>query len=296
MRTVLRMDVHLLGNLTAAHGRSDVDDVEDRLREAGHVIHRIRATTADESRVGARAAVAGGAERLVVVGGDGVVRIAVDAVAGSATQLGIVPQGTGNDFARALGLHGGDLDAAIDAALSETVPIDAMKTNHGWVASVATLGFAGDVTDRANRLRWPRGQQRYTVATLLQMPRLRGIAATIEIDGTVHDAATTMLAVGNTQYFGGGMKICPDARPSDGELQTVVIGDVPRRTFLRVFPRVFAGRHLSHRDVVAYRSRSVTIAGDPSVMVWADGDPLGPLPVTCTAVAGAIRVAGVRRV
>ena len=166
-----------------------------------------------------------------------------------------------------------------------------MRTNHGWVASVATVGFSGDVTARANALRWPRGQQRYTVATVLQLPRLRRLRATVTIDGETHDADTTMLSVGNTAYFGGGMCICPDARPDDGLLQTVVIGAVGRGTFLRVFPKVFGGRHVDHPAVTSYRSRTVRVEGDDVVM-WADGDPLGPLPVTCEAVPGALRVAG----
>src|SRR5690606_6758699 len=139
---------------------------------AGHDAELLQADSAEGSSAVAAAAVNAGAERLVVVGGDGLVRIAVGAVATSKTVLGIVPQGTGNDFARALGLLAGKLEDQVDRALQTPVSVDAMRTNHGWVASVATLGFSGDVTARANALRWPRGSQRYTVATLLQLPRL----------------------------------------------------------------------------------------------------------------------------
>lgn len=283
--------VHVLGNPAAGGGTGDTERVVGAVVAAGHEVELLRATSADAARDVARAAVTDGAERLIVVGGDGMVRIAVDAVAESATVLGIVPQGTGNDFARALGLLDGSLDEQVARALSPGVLVDAMRTNHGWVASVATFGFSGDVTKRANALRWPRGAQRYTVATLLQLPRLRRIAATIEIDGQVHDAATTMLSVGNTAYFGGGMKICPDAEPDDGLAQVVVIGPTGRSTFLRVFPRVFGGGHLTHPQVSAYRTDRVVVDGDP-VMVWADGDELGPLPVTCEIVPGALRLAG----
>ena len=176
-------------------------------------------------------------------------------------------------------------------ALAEPAPVDAMRTNHGWVASVATAGFSGDVTARANGLRWPRGQQRYTVATLLQLPRLRRLHARITVDGVAHEADNTLLAIGNTAYFGGGMRICPEARPDDGLLHVVVIGPVPVTTFLRVFPRVFGGGHVRHRDVATYTGRVVTVEGEDGEM-WADGDVLGSNPVTCEAVAGALRVAG----
>ncbi len=289
-------EVQVLGNPAARGGTGDVERVVDEIRAGGRRAALLRADSAEASSAAAHDAVRAGHERLVVVGGDGLVRIAVDAVAGSGVVLGIVPQGTGNDFARALGLLEGGLGDHVARSLADPVDVDAMRTNHGWVASVATVGFSGDVTARANDLPWPRGQQRYTVATVLQLPRLRTIRARIVVDGVAHDADTTMLSVGNTAYFGGGMRICPDARPADGRLQVVVIGDVRRGTFLRVFPRVFGGGHVRHPDVATYTGRSVVVeATDPeaeAAQMWADGDLLGPLPVTCEIVPCALRVAG----
>lgn len=292
MPTVRAMQVHVLGNPAARGGTGDVERVVEQLVERGIDATLLSATSASASEDEARSAVAEGADRLIAVGGDGLVRIALQAVAETDVVLGLVPQGTGNDFARALGLLQGSLADHVASALDPGVPIDAMRTDHGWVASVATMGFAGDVTDRANNLRWPRGAQRYTVATLLQLPRLRTVRATIEIDGVVHDADTTMMSIGNTPYFGGGMKTCPGVTPTDGRLEVVVIGDVSRRTFLSVFPKVFKGGHVRHPEVTVYSCEKVTIASDDDVSMWADGDELGTLPVTCEAVAGAVRVAG----
>ena len=291
-------EVQVLGNPAARGGTGDVERVVDEIRSTGRRAAMLRADTPEASAEAARAAVEAGEERLGVVGGDWLVRIAVDAVAGSPTVLGIVPQGTGNDFARALGLLDGDPDDHVLRSLAPPVPVDAMRTNHGWVASVATVGFSGDVTARANGLRWPRGQQRYTVATVLQLPELRQLRASVTVDGVSHEADTTMLSVGNTAYFGGGMRICPDARPDDGLLQVVVIGAVGRGTFLRVFPRVFGGGHVRHPAVATYRGREVVVeahdADGGAVEMWADGDALGPMPVTCEAVPGALLVAGAR--
>lgn len=286
------MKVHVLGNPAARGGTGDVEEVVDQLRARGIDTELSAATSPDESERAARDAVDAGTERIVAVGGDGLVRIALQAIAETDVVLGIVPQGTGNDFARALGLLGGSLGDQISAALDPGVPVDAMRTGHGWVASVATLGFSGDVTARANALRWPRGAQRYTVATLLQIPRLRTVHATIEVDGTTYDAATTMLSIGNTPYFGGGMKTCPGVAPTDGMLEVVVIGDVGRAKFLSVFPKVFKGGHVDDPNVSVYSCRSVTVRSADDVVMWADGDELGPLPVTCEAVGGAVRVAG----
>ena len=283
----------MLGNPAARGGTGDVERVVDEIRAGGRRATMLRADSAEASAAAARGAVEAGHDRLVVVGGDGLVRIAVDALAETGTTLGIVPQGTGNDFARALGLLDGDLGDHVHRALADPVAVDAMRTDHGWVASVATSGFSGDVTARANALRWPRGQQRYTVATLLQMPKLRRLQARITIDGVVHEADNTMLSIGNTACFGGGMRICPDARPDDGLLHVVVIGPVSKWTFLRVFPRVFGGRHVRHPDVTTYTGTSVRVEGEDCEM-WADGDLLGPLPVTCEVVPRALQVAGAR--
>ena len=282
--------VHVLGNPAARGGTDRLDEVLDALRRRGVDAVALLADSPEDAAASATAAVAGGASRLICVGGDGSVHLAVGAVAGSGTVLGIVPLGTGNDFARALGLIDGDLDTQVERALADPVAIDAIRTDHGWVATVATLGFSGDVTARANALSWPRGQMRYSVATLLQLPRLRTVPLDVTVDGERVDGDATLLAVGNTTFFGGGMRICPGTGPDDGRLQLVVIGDVSRRTFLRVFPRVFSGRHVDHPDVTATIGRVVTIDGTADV--WADGELLGPLPITLEVVPGALQIAG----
>jgi diacylglycerol kinase (ATP) len=283
--------IHLLGNPTARGGETRIEEVVDAFVRRGVEVTVVEARTVADARAGALRAVEEGATRLVAVGGDGVVHIAVNAVAQSETVLGVVPLGTGNDFARALGLLNGDVDEQAERALAEPVAIDAIRTDHGWVATVATLGFSGDVTARANDLAWPRGQSRYTLATMLQLPRLRTQAVAVEVDGRRVGGDTTLLAIGNTEFFGGGMRICPDASPDDGKLQVVNIGDVPRRTFLRVFPTVFSGRHVRRAEVSTDSGTSVTIDGS-DVEVWADGEPLGPLPLRLEVVPGALRVAG----
>ncbi len=237
--------------------------------------------------------VADGAERLVVVGGDGLVHLALQAVAESTTVMGLVPQGTGNDFVRALGLLDLSLTEQVDAALSDGVPVDALKTTHGWVGTVATLGFAGDVTARANAMSWPRGESVYSIATILQLPRLRQLELTFTVDGVAESTSTTMLSIGNTKYFGGGMKICPGAVPTGGFFEATTVGGVGRLSFLRVFPRVFKGTHVDHPSVAVRIGRSGRLEGDAADL-WGDGERLGPLPVDFEIVRDAVRVAGAR--
>ncbi len=287
-------DVHLLAN--PASGTADEGDraaVSRQITAAGHRVIDVTGGSSAASHTAVERIVGEGAERLVIVGGDGLVHLAIQAVAGTQTVLGLVPQGTGNDFVRALGLLDLPLREQVDAALSDGVAVDALRTTHGWVATVATLGFAGDVTARANAMSWPRGESVYSVATVLQLPRLRQLELIFTVDGVAEATSTTMLSIGNTKYFGGGMKICPGAVPVGGYFEATTISGVGRLTFLRVFPRVFKGTHVERDEVAVRIGRSGRLEGD-AVDLWGDGERLGPLPVDFEIVAGAIQVAGAR--
>ncbi len=211
--------------------------------------------------------------------------------------MGVIAAGTGNDFARALGLPDDPVDA-VAAALADPAPVDLLAIRRGSAASLAatvvTGGFSGRVNARANGLRFPRGQQRYTVATLAELARLEAVAVELVVDGDVHRLDASLFAIANTRYFGGGMAICPDADPTDGLLDVTVVGAVSRFELARVLPRVFSGRHVDHPAVTVFRGQRIELLTD--VDLWADGEPL---PVdstggwaTFTVAPGALRVAG----
>jgi diacylglycerol kinase (ATP) len=238
-----------------------------------------------------------GARRVVVVGGDGMVHAAVNALAplaasGAEVSLGIVPLGTGNDFARALGIPLDDTPAACAIAIGAAAEVDLLHCDHGWVASVATCGFPARVNERANRMRWPKGSTKYTLATLLEMPRLRPDHLRITVDD--HPPLSgdyTIVAVANTGWFGGGMHIAPAAQPSDALADLVLTEALGRGELLRYLPRVFSGGHGTHPRTSFCTASAVHLDGSPDVQLWGDGEPLGPLPVTLRAVPAALRVA-----
>jgi diacylglycerol kinase (ATP) len=250
-------------------------------------------------------AVHGGASRIVVAGGDGTVHHAFGAfgaltangITAPTLTIGIVPVGTGNDIAGALGLPT-SLEAAVTTSLEDGDIVDIIDTGSAPIVSVATIGFSVDVNDRANGMRWPRGSARYNIATVRELPGLQTRPITLTVDGVAHDLDVTLLAVGNTSNFGGGMKICPAANATDGLLDVTVIGRVGRLELLRVFPRVFKGTHLTHRAVRTFRGATVRIEsrnddrGTPSL--WGDGEPVSSLPCGLRAVSSGIRVAGFR--
>ncbi|MCY4421935.1 MAG: diacylglycerol kinase family lipid kinase [Acidimicrobiaceae bacterium] len=286
-------EVHLLVSPRGGRGRAAAAApiVRRVIEQAGHTPVDISGGSAQESADAARAAVEAGAERLIAVGGDGAVHLAVQGVAGTDAALGIVPAGTGNDFARALGLFGLSVEEAAARALGPSRPVDAIGTDRqSWVTFNVTGGFSVDVNVRADRLRFPRGPSRYTVATLLTMPGLRHRHLVVTVDGQRTEYRSAMFAVASTPTFGGGMVVCPDADPTDGLLDVAVLGPASRTTMLRLLPRAYKGNHVGHRQVHMLRGRSVTIEGEPMDLVG-DGETIGSTPITLEAAPGVLKVA-----
>ena len=265
-----------------------------RLVQRGIRPRTVCETNAEQTVASARAAVAGGTELMIVVGGDGLVHLLLPLLAGTGVQLGVVPAGTGNDFARALGIPLHDPAAAVDAIVeSDPLPVDLGRSGKGWFATVLTGGFDSRVAQRAQRIRWPRGRARYNLALLAELGLLRPVAYRLELDGSALDFEAVLVCVGNTSSYGGGMRICPDARPDDGLLSVTVVGPVSRRELVRVFPRVYRGAHTGYPQVRTYQAETVALTADGTpadTPVYADGERFGSLPVTCRATPGALLV------
>jgi diacylglycerol kinase (ATP) len=186
----------------------------------------------------------------------------------------------------------GDPAASADLIAAGAVrTIDAVRSGEIWWACVLGTGFDAAVNDRANRMRWPRGRRRYDLAILGELRSYRPRRFVLDVDGVRSEVDVMLVAVGNAPSYGGGMRVCPDAQLDDGLLDVVVVGPLSRRRFLRLFPRVFAGTHVSDPSVTVQRGREVRIEGHASA--YADGELLGTLPLTATVVPGALRVIGV---
>lgn len=267
-------------------------DLVDHIVRAGCRPVLLDARSRDETRTEVRRVVAQGATRVVVLGGDGIVHDVIQELAGTRVVLGIVPLGTGNDTARAFGLPLRDARAAMDRALEPGRPVDLIRTPHGYVASVVTSGFSARVNERANQLARPKGSLKYTLATLTLLPSLRSERVTITVDGVAGVYDSTLVAIANTRYFGGGMAICPSADPTDGQIDVAVVGKLSRAALLRFFPSVFSGRHARNKRVTFLRGAVVTIEGGGAVM--GDGEPLGPMPCRCEIVPSALLIASLK--
>ncbi|GGY48714.1 diacylglycerol kinase [Streptomyces omiyaensis] len=291
-------DITLIVNPTAGRGRGAhaVRPAADALRAAGHAVRTLLGADPADALRRAREAVADGTGALVAVGGDGMVSLALQAVAGTGTPLGVIAAGTGNDFARSQGLPVRDPAAAarLTAALlrdgaARAADLGRVTTPAGprWYGTVLASGFDSRVNDRGNRMRLPAGRFRYDLAILAELAAFRPVPYRLVLDGRAVETDATLVAVGNGTSYGGGMRICAGARTDDGLLDVTVVGDVTRATLLKVFPRVYRGTHLGHPAVTTYRARSVTLDA-PATTGYADGEPLGPLPLRVDCDPGAL--------
>jgi diacylglycerol kinase (ATP) len=288
--------VALVVNPTAGRGRAakQVAAVAGRLRDAGANVSILVGTDAADALALARKAAADGVDAIVALGGDGMVHLALNAVAGTETPLGIIPAGTGNDLAATLGLPTKDPVAAAgivaDRLMSDSAwAMDAVQVGDKWFGCVLGAGFDSRVNDRANRMSWPRGRMRYNLAMLAELGVFAPLPFEITIDGEELKTEAMLVAVGNAKSYGAGMHVTPDADVTDGLLDIMVLGPVSKPEFLKTFPKVFKGTHVDHPSVTMRRAKVVEVSS-PGVTAYADGEYLADLPIRCECVKGAVRV------
>ncbi|WP_315097625.1 diacylglycerol kinase family protein [uncultured Cellulomonas sp.] len=299
----------LVVNPTAGRGRGMPAGrrAHDLLRSRGFKVEDLSAATLAQATDRARAAAVQGLDALVVVGGDGMVHLGVNVVAGTGLPLGIVAAGTGNDIARSLGLARGDVEASIRAIELglQLGPrrVDAVRVGspehaaREWYLGVLSCGFDAAINARANEMVWPKGAGRYVRALVAELGGFRPYGYRVTLDDLVWESPGTLVAVANTPWFGGGFKIAPDAEVDDGLLDVVLAGPFTRTGVLKIFPGIPQGRHVGHPAVHIHRSRSVLIEplvehGPVPPVAFADGERVGPLPLRVTADPGALSVLG----
>jgi diacylglycerol kinase (ATP) len=267
------------------------------LSELGFQAMNLSAQSADDALAAARKAVTSGAiQALIVVGGDGVVHLGVNACAGTNVPLGIVAAGTGNDAALTLGLPLNDPAQATRAALSQldepkSIDLLAGKSEHGEFHAFNTVsaGFDALVNRRANLMSWPKGPSRYTVAMVLELFKFSGIKYRAVIDGTERKIEAMLCAVANGPSFGGGMFIAPHAKIDDGTLELFVVHKISRIELLKVFPKVFTGGHVTHPAVEFVSGERFTLDSG-NLPAYADGEFVGNSPIDVWIAPKALRV------
>jgi diacylglycerol kinase (ATP) len=282
----------LLVNPSAGRGRHSAaaQAVGHHLEGAGWQVARLQGRNGAAAADLARDVVREGYEILVVMGGDGLVHLALQSLAWSTTALGIIPTGTGNDVARYLGIPRDDPLAAADIVTSgHTRTIDLACTGPAYYATVLASGFDSIVNERANVMTWPKGQMRYNLATLAELRVFKPLPYSLELDGDRWQGDAMLVAVGNGPSYGGGLRMCEGAILDDAMLDVVIIKPLGRAALLRLYPRLFSGTHVTHPAYEHHRVRAVSVAA-PGVVGYADGERLGPLPLSIEAAPAAVSI------
>ena len=272
------------------------------LRGLGHEVTSLTEPSFAELIEAARKAIAKKPDAFIVVGGDGMVSLGVNLLAKTKVPLGIVPSGTGNDMARGLGIPFDNTEAAVEVLIAALATgartIDAGLIHHlsetgekkeTWFACALSAGFDAVVNERANTMTRPKGPSRYIIALVLELITLKPIEYTLTMDGVVTKTKAALISIGNAVSLGGGMKITPDAKLDDGLLDVLVVQPLGRVAFMRIFPRVFTGEHVTDPRVSVYRAKRIAIES-PGIAAFADGERLGLLPIDVEVVPNALRV------
>ena len=225
-------------------------------------------------------------EGILSIGGDGLAHLVLQVAVPRSIPFAVIPAGTGNDIVRALGWSLNELDGYLDAILSTTAqPIDLGNVDSEWFAAILSTGFDSVVNERANTLKWPKGPQRYNAAIALELPKFVPIEYEITMDSMTITTEAMLIAVGNGRSYGGGMFVCPHAQMNDGLFDVMILEPVSKIEFLKVFPKVFSGSHISHPAVKTYRTQKISISAD--AVAYADGERIGRAPVSAECVASA---------
>jgi diacylglycerol kinase (ATP) len=239
----------------------------------------------------------------VVVGGDGTVHEVVDGLLhgglGGGVELSVLPLGTGRDFARSLRIPR-RLDAAIHVARSGRVrTIDAGRATYttdggetqAYFANFAGAGISGGIARRANETTKAfGGRLSFLWATIAVFSRWQPAEMAIEIDGEPRSARLLEALAMNGDYTAGGMWIAPKAELDDGRFDVVLIGDFSKAEFVTTFPKIYRGRHVSHRKVEIVRARELRVDAQPPLPIVLDGEQPGTTPVRFELVPHAIRL------
>jgi diacylglycerol kinase (ATP) len=270
----------LLINPTAGAGRGmqTRQIIIDYLSRNNLGFKDISGNSFESARVNLRAFLGDESPRaVIVVGGDGMVHLAIQELAESDVAMLLIPSGTGNDFARSLSL---ELDSPLEiierAVQKPPTRIDLAQVNGRYFAEILSTGFDSKVNERANRMKI-RSKIKYDLAMALELPIFKPINYSIRIDGTSFSTKAMLIAVANGKSYGGGMKVSPNSDLQDGLLELFILKPVSKFEFLRVFPKVFKGSHIDHPQVQVISGKSIEISAE--AVAYADGERIGPLPI-----------------
>jgi YegS/Rv2252/BmrU family lipid kinase len=287
--------VCLIVNPSAGGGKAGraLPEVSRALEDHGLRVRSELTRDLDHARELARSAALEG-ETVVCLSGDGMVGAVADVLREIPDALlGVLPGGRGNDLARVLGIAEDPVEACATIAAGHWRRLDLGEVDGRAFVGIASVGFDSDANRIANEAPAWLGNLVYAYGALRALLSWRPALFEIELDPPGESQSFLAYTVGacNSQTYGGGMRAAPDALLDDGLLDVVVLENVSKLGFLtKILPKVFSGTHIHEPGVKVFRAREVSVSSDRPFTMYADGDPIGQLPVRVRAVSGAVRV------
>lgn len=255
-----------------------------------------------------------GHHEIVAVGGDGTINEAVNGFFDSSGAIvpdavfGFVTSGTGGDFRKTFGLASGYAAAiarlreapvrAIDIGRLSCLTLDG-KSMTRYFANIGSFGLSGLIVNSVNRARIAKmfgGQFAFAFHSMFGMLTYRDRAVRVRVDGDYDEIASiSTVAVANGQYFGGGMRVAPDAKPDDGMFDVIIMGGMPKLRAMAEMNKLYTGEHLKNPAVRALRGRKIVAApvaetGGHAVLIEVDGECAGRLPATFELLPRALKL------
>jgi YegS/Rv2252/BmrU family lipid kinase len=285
--------IALIVNPSAGGGRAAraLPAVEAELRRLGLAPRTRRTDGLEHARDLAREAASAG-DVVVTLGGDGLIGCVVGELRHiPGAVLGVLPGGRGNDLCRVLGIPLDPVAACAVVAGNTERNLDIGEAGGRAFIGIASLGFDSDANRIANEAPSRLGNLVYAYGALRALVAWRHACFTVDTgNGEVHRFRGWSVAAANSKAYGGGMFMAPDAELDDGLLDLVLSWESSKLARLRLLPRVFKGTHVDDPQIQVIRAAQVTIDADRPFTVYADGDPIGELPITIRAVSNALRV------
>ena len=283
----------LIANPTAGNARARrvAEQAALAVQDAGQAVELRYTRAKGHATELAQQAVAEGAERLVVCGGDGTINETLAPLAGSHTALGLLPCGTCNDLALALAVPL-RVEAAIDNLLhGEVRTIDLGRAGDRFFATIAAFGFDAEVNRRMESAQGPlSGRPRYILEALRHIARYQPTQVRLCGDFGELEQEVLLVSTANTRNYGGNLCVAPDADLGDGLFDVVVVNAVPRWAILSLMLRLFWRAHVRHPAVRIERTARLALHTAEPHRVYADGDYLGQTPLVLEISPAALRV------
>lgn len=274
------MRLAVLYNPAAGRGRArlHVGEAEEMLRAAGAEVLHYESKSREHMIEMARQLTPDMCDRVVVCGGDGSFHLTLRSL-DLRIPLAVLPLGSGDDFAKTVGIPA-RLDQACDTVVNGVVrEIDVGVANGLRFIGVAGVGFDSVVAARANRVKYLRGSLVYLYSIFNVLPSFEPVPMNISIDGVAETEEVMFAVVGNGHRYGGGILIAPGARVDDGLLDLYVIGKCSKWDLVTTLPKAYTGKHVGSPFVRSARGRTIRIETATPMEVYADGEPLTTTPV-----------------